>query len=166
MTTDLKHEPQQPSDQTLGQNYNFTVEQPLPNKQYWANTFPLTHLCPPLRSTFAVRETASLGIKGGTAAPLKPLRDDSDLRALSSLRGLRGAPEGPPLCRETSVSRTANVGTVGKNGLKSGGCLIKCTTQRTFFFLQKNENNVSTRRRKTCKNVGRYTHTRENCFHF
>ena len=25
------------------------------------------------------------------------------------------APEDPPLCRETSVSRTANVGTVGKN---------------------------------------------------
>ena len=41
--------------------------------------------------TFAVRETTSLGI--------------------------RGAPEVPPLCRETSVSRTANVGTVGKNGL-------------------------------------------------
>ena len=44
-------------------------------------------------------------------APLKPLRDDSALRALSSLRGLRGVPEVPPLCRETSVSRTANVGT-------------------------------------------------------
>ena len=38
-------------------------------------------------------------------------------RALSSLRGLRGAPEVPPLCRETLVSRTANVGTVGKNRL-------------------------------------------------
>ena len=55
---------------------------------------------------------------GGTSgAPLNPLRDDSVLRALSSLRGLRGAPEGPPLCRETLVSRTENVGTVGKNGL-------------------------------------------------
>ena len=32
-----------------------------------------------------------------TGAPLKPLRDDSALRALSSLRGLRGAPAGPPL---------------------------------------------------------------------
>ena len=63
----------------------------------------LTHLCSPLRSTFAVRETASLGIyNGGTSgAPLKPLRDDSALRALSSLRGLSGAPEFPPLCRET-----------------------------------------------------------------
>ena len=57
---------------------------------------------------------------GGTSgAPLKPLRDDSALRALSSLWGLWGAPEVPPLCRETSVSRTANVGTVGMNGLKS-----------------------------------------------
>ena len=39
---------------------------------------------------------------GGTSgAPLKPLRVDSALRALLSLRGLRGAPEVPPLCRET-----------------------------------------------------------------
>ena len=31
---------------------------------------------------------------GGTSgAPLNPLRDDSALRALSTLRGLRGAPE-------------------------------------------------------------------------
>ena len=28
------------------------------------------------------------------------------------------APEVPPLCRETLVSRTANVGTVGMNGLR------------------------------------------------
>jgi len=54
-------------------------------------------------------------------------------RALSSLRGLRGAPEVPPLCRQTSVSRTANVGTVGKKWLwnKShpfpcNGCLPPC----------------------------------------
>ena len=46
-----------------------------------------------------------------------PFRDDSALRALSFLRGLRV----PPLCRETSVSRTANVGTVDKNGLKQFG---------------------------------------------
>ena len=39
---------------------------------------------------------------GGTwGAPLKPLRVHSALRALSTLRGLRGAPEVPPLCRET-----------------------------------------------------------------
>ena len=31
----------------------------------------------------------------------RPLRVDSALRALSTLRGLRGAPEVPPLCRET-----------------------------------------------------------------
>ena len=30
---------------------------------------PLTHLCPPLRSTFAVRETASLGIMGAPRVP-------------------------------------------------------------------------------------------------
>ena len=83
----------------------------------------LTHFCPPLRfrnlvPTFAVRETDVSRHNGGTSgAPLKPLRDDSALRTLSSLRGLRGAPEVPPLCRETSVSRTANVVTVGKNGL-------------------------------------------------
>ena len=52
-----------------------------------------------------------------SGAPLKPLRVDSALRALSSLRGLRGAPKVPPLCWETSVSRAANVGTVSKNGL-------------------------------------------------
>ena len=77
----------------------------------------LTHFFPPLRfrnqvPTFAVRETDVSRHNGGTSdAPLKPLRVDSVLRALSSLRGLRGAPEVPPLCRETSVSRTANVGT-------------------------------------------------------
>ena len=39
---------------------------------------------------------------GGTSgAPLKPLRVDSALKALSTLRGLRGAPEVLPLCRET-----------------------------------------------------------------
>ena len=66
----------------------------------------------PIVPTFAVRETDVSRHNGGTSgAPLKPLRDDSALRALSSLRDLRGAPEVPPLCRETSVSRTANVGT-------------------------------------------------------
>ena len=56
----------------------------------------------PTVPTFAVRETDVSRHNGGTSgAPLKPLRDDSALRALSSLRGLRGAPEGPPLCRET-----------------------------------------------------------------
>ena len=56
---------------------------------------------------------------GGTSgAPLKPLRDDSALRALSSLRGLRGTPAVPPLCRETQslVQQMLNA-TVGINGL-------------------------------------------------
>ena len=60
--------------------------------------------------TSSVREC-----NGGTSgAPLKPFRVDSALRALSTLRGLRGAPEVPPLCRETQSlgimgERTANV---------------------------------------------------------
>ena len=66
---------------------------------------------------------------GAAGAPLKPLRDDSALRALSSLRGLRRAPEVAPLCRETSVSWTANVETVGMNGLinvtgLSSACIV------------------------------------------
>ena len=62
----------------------------------------LTHFCPPLRfrnqvPTFAVRETDVSRHYGGTSgAPLKPLRDDSALRALSSLGGLRGVPEVSP----------------------------------------------------------------------
>ena len=56
----------------------------------------------PTVPTFAVRETdVSRHIGGTSGVPLKPLRDDSALRALSSLRVLRGVPEGPPLCRET-----------------------------------------------------------------
>ena len=47
----------------------------------------------PTVPTFAVRETDVSRHNGGASgAPLKPLRDDSALRALSSLRGLRGSP--------------------------------------------------------------------------
>ena len=79
----------------------------------------LTHLCPPLLSTFAVRETYVSRHNGGTSgALLKPLRDDSALRALSTLRGLRGAPAVPPLCRETqSLGQQMLNATVGINGL-------------------------------------------------
>ena len=63
---------------------------------------------------------------GGTSgAPLKPLRVDSALRALSILRGLRGAPEVTPLCRETQslvqqmLELSCENATVGKNGLMS-----------------------------------------------
>ena len=58
-----------------------------------------------------------------TGAPLKPLRDDSALRTLSSLRGSRGAPEVPPLCRETQslgqqmLELSCENATLGKNGL-------------------------------------------------
>ena len=57
---------------------------------------------------------------GGTAGvPLKPLRDDSALKTLLSLRVLRGAPEVPPLCRETqSLGQHMLNAPVGINGLK------------------------------------------------
>ena len=63
---------------------------------------------------------------GGTSgAPLKPLRDDSALRALSTLRGLRGAPEMPPLCRETqSLGQQMLNATLGVNGLSTLNHLI------------------------------------------
>ena len=69
--------------------------------------------------TFAVRETDASRHNGGTSgAPLKTLRNDSALRALSSLRVLRGAPEVPPLCRETqSLGQQMLNATVGINGL-------------------------------------------------
>ena len=53
---------------------------------------------------------------------LKPLRDDSALTALLSLRGLRGAPAVPPLCRETqSLGQQMLNATVGINGLAYSG---------------------------------------------
>ena len=57
---------------------------------------------------------------GGTSgAPLKPLRVDSALKALSTLRGLRGAPEVPPLCRETqSLGQQMLNATAGKKWVK------------------------------------------------
>ena len=78
----------------------------LENSKYNLNSFncivnrtQLTHLCPPLRSTFAVRETASLGIMG--------------------------APRVPPLYRETQslgqhmLELSCENATVGKNGLRA-----------------------------------------------
>ena len=67
------------------------------------------------------RDCVSRHNGGTTGAPLKPLRDDSALRALSSLRGLRGAPVVPPLCRETqSLGQQMLNATVGINGLTGG----------------------------------------------
>ena len=42
------------------------------------------------------RDCVSRHYGGTSGAPLKPLRVDSALKALSTLRGLRGAPEVPP----------------------------------------------------------------------
>ena len=63
---------------------------------------------------------------GGTSgAPLKPLRVDSALRALSTLRGLRGAPEVPPLCRETqSLGQQMLNAPFGINGLIFDGDML------------------------------------------
>ena len=85
----------------------------------WGGFIPFMPTVP----TFAVRETDVSRHNGGAlGAPLKPLRDGSVLRALSSLRGLSGAPEALSFCRETSVSLTANVGTVGKKWLIDDRC--------------------------------------------
>ena len=64
------------------------------------------------------RDCVSLHNGGTLGAPLKPLRVDSALRALSTLRGLRGAPGVPPLCRETqSLGQQMLNAPVGINGL-------------------------------------------------
>ena len=69
------------------------------------------------------RDCVSRHLGGTSGAPLKPLRVDSALRALSTLRGLRGAAEGPPLCRETQslghqmLELSCENATVGTNGL-------------------------------------------------
>ena len=79
----------------------------------WRSSLLHYHV-PPIQQLLIRISLKSLGICNW------PLRDDSAFRALPSLRSLRGAPEVPPLCQETSVSRTANVGTVGQNGLSAG----------------------------------------------
>ena len=51
-------------------------------------------------------------------------------RALSTLRGLRGAPEVPPLCRETkSLGQQMLNATVGINGLIPCNIIIHATCQ-------------------------------------
>ena len=86
----------------------------------------------PTVPTFAVQETDVTRHNGGpSGAPLKPLRDDSALRTLSSLRGLRGAPKGPHYAErrqslgQQMLERWLKIGcknaTVGKNGLKCRG---------------------------------------------
>ena len=55
----------------------------------------------PSSNIYCPRDCVSRHNGGTLGAPLKPLRVDSAFRALSTLRNLRGAPEVPPLCRET-----------------------------------------------------------------
>ena len=70
-------------------------------------------------------------------APLKPLRDDSALRALSTLRGLRGAPEVPPLCRETqSLGQQMLNAPVGINGINFFILFLRSFIFLLHFFLQ------------------------------
>ena len=62
-------------------------------------------------------------VTSSLAIDLKPLRVDSVLRTLSTLRGLRGAPAVPPLSRETQslgqqmLELSCENATVGENGL-------------------------------------------------
>ena len=78
----------------------------------------------PTVPTFADQETDVSWHDGGTSgAPLKPLRDDSALRTLSSLRGLSWHPRPPHYAerRQSLGQQMLELGcknaTVGKNGL-------------------------------------------------
>ena len=81
--------------------------------------WPIVNPFLPTVPTFTGRETDVSRHNGGTSGvSLQPLRHDSVLRALSTLRGLRGAPEVPPLCRETqSLGQQMLKGPLGINGL-------------------------------------------------
>ena len=69
----------------------------------WKNPIILlTHLCPPLRSTFAVRETASLGIMEVPQSTI-----DSE--------GFKGGTRGASIMPRDAVSRTANVERTGRH---------------------------------------------------
>ena len=84
--------------------------------------------------------------------------------ALSSLRGLRGAPEVPPLCRETSVSRTANVDVEMFGTISSPFIVHFIISNRvlSFWYLsvqcmkQKNSLKNDVRLSKLCHNVERW----------
>ena len=80
-----------------------------------------------------LRDCVSRHNGGTSGAPLKPFRDDSVLRALSTLRGLRGAPEVPPFCREMqSLGQQMLNATVGINGL-SGHAGYNLSFYTVFF---------------------------------
>ena len=71
------------------------------------------------------RDCVSRHNGGASGASIKPLRVDSALRALSTLRGLREAPEAPPLCRvmqslgQHMLELSCENATVGTNGLST-----------------------------------------------
>jgi len=73
----------------------------------------------PTVPTFAARETDVSRHNGGTSgAPLKPLRYDSALKALSSLGGLRGAQTLKPLRDDSALRALSSLG-----GLRGAGFL-------------------------------------------
>ena len=74
-----------------------------------------THLCPPLRSTFAVRETASLGIMG---EPRVPLLNPSETIVLWEHYRLWGGR--PHYGERQSLGQQFLNATVGINGLNAG----------------------------------------------
>ena len=79
------------------------------------------------------RDCVSRHNTGTSGAPLKPLRDDSALKALSSLRGLRGVPEAPPLCREMqSLGQQMLNAPVGINGLTGTIRSVYCLYARDY----------------------------------
>ena len=80
----------------------------------------LTHFYPPLRSTFAVRQTASLGLGIMGEPRLPPLNPSETIVLWSTIvsGGFKGAPAVSPLCRETqSLAQQMLNATVGINGL-------------------------------------------------
>ena len=89
--------------------------------------FHLSNICTPCHlnpfvptvPTCAVRETASLGMMGAPRVlPLNP-SETIVLWEHYRLRGLRGAPEVPPLCRETqSLGQQMLNAPLGINGLR------------------------------------------------
>ena len=81
------------SDQWSYQKPIHTMEQHNPLMPVGNYSYQFFICCP--------RDAVSRHNEGTSGAPLKPLRVDSALRALSTLRGLRRAPAVPPLCRET-----------------------------------------------------------------
>ena len=86
------------------------------------------------KDAIARQIVSRIGVMGAhLGVPLKPLRVDSALRALSTLRGLRGAPEVPPLSRETqSLGQQMLTAPVGINGLINKLCKNVFHTQYAY----------------------------------